>query len=188
MLRLILLAAILTSCRQTPGLPKKDDAGIGVRDANTPDAVVVDSTTIDSNVDAAPPGPDASHIASVVLMIGADGQDMNCSSPGAGISTMTEEVLSNHLNECIVAHTVHQRNGALVEEYDTVCQQMQLPRICYEKGDLMTIRPLDPGGYHVVVMGMVNSVPCWIGDASVGAIEGVASTQLLILLHQHSCQ
>lgn len=192
-LNLIALLLLVLGCRKPP---QHKDAGVSVdaiaSDASQTDGAVLDATITDGHEDAevsADSGTfsDANaEIASVVLSIQVDAST-SCAPGGAQISGMKTEVISNATGGCIPVHVIHRRGGIpVIGEYDTNCAAPE-EKPCFEVGDELLIRPIEPGGYHVLVTGIVGGTACYVGDASVGAAAGTATAQPLFLLRQAAC-
>lgn len=174
----LLIAAILFSCKPSN---KPKDAGV------KEDAPILDAVLVDTSTPGDTGNPDAPVLNALELIINIFGNpDSNCLVNGTGIETMSVKMIPNSSNTCTPAHIIHMRVNDVLEEYNTICPEPE-QKVCFEKTDRL-IMPLAPGGYHVIVTGLVNGRACWIGDASVGIPPEGRTAQSLDLLPQDSCQ
>jgi len=159
------LVIVVASCQPSScATVTKHDASVSTGDAE-----------LDAHVH---PPQDSGANGSIVLSISTRGNS-NCTG---GITAMSL-VLVTASGACVPVTILHQRGATTVGTYTAMCpRSAAMP--CVEVGDTLTIRPVTAGAYFAHVDGSVGDVPCWQGDASIGVLDGVATTQTLGLLKQ----
>lgn len=173
----LLIATVLFSCKSSD---KPKDAGV------REDATIIDAVLVDASIPIDIGSPDVPVLNSLELIINTFGNpNSNCLADGTSIETMAVKMIPNSSNVCTPVHITHLRVNNVLEEYDTICPEPE-QKACFEKTDRL-IMPLAPGGYHVIVTGIVDGKPCWIGDASVGIPPEGRTAQSLDLLPQDNC-
>lgn len=183
-LMLILAVILLTgcqpgACKSTPP-PSPGEAGV-TRDA-PPDveAPPADAAETDARALSDAEGHQGGSFAVGIQT----GPGLNCGPVGAGISEFRVS-LGDSSGSCIPAQ-FSLVGGTPIPDQRSACPSTPAVFPCFEVATKVSASDLTPGGYHLVVEGVVSGRVCWKGDASLG-VSDTPDEHTLTLLKQEGC-
>ncbi len=169
------------------GIP--DDAVTQPDDAASTDAATMPVDAVVMPDDSASTTDAEGHGAGSFAVAIKTSMPTNCARSGSDIAEFTV-ALVDPAGACIPV-MFHLETGASspvppVTDVRSMCPSAPARFSCFEVDTLVTVQGLTPGGYHLVVEGVVGDRTCWRGDLSIG-VSDTRDEETLTLLRQDEC-